>query len=202
MWLLLVGQFEDGDPVTPEVRRVIESDDRIVTVPWLADPRVAYRAMDVLAFPSYREGLPNVPLEAQLCAVPVVAYEATGTVDAVASRCRRRVGPRRWGGGVGVGTRGAGGRSRATGGDGSGGVGMGRRSVRPCCAVGRSGGALPLVVGVGRIGLRVGLSVGLVVDLFDPAALHERGDSVDEIGAVDIDGVDAGVGEPCAQFRK
>jgi glycosyltransferase involved in cell wall biosynthesis len=85
VWLLLVGQFEDGDPVTPEVRRVIESDDRIVTVPWLADPSVAYRAMDVLAFPSYREGLPNVPLEAQLCAVPVVAYEATGTVDAVAT---------------------------------------------------------------------------------------------------------------------
>ncbi len=40
--------------------------------------------MDVLAFPSYREGLPNVPLEAQLCGVPVVGYAATGTVDAVA----------------------------------------------------------------------------------------------------------------------
>ena len=83
VWLLLVGQFEDGDPVPPEVRRAIESDDRIVTVPWLADPGIAYRAMDVLAFPSYREGLPNVPLEAQLCGIPVVAYEATGTVDAL-----------------------------------------------------------------------------------------------------------------------
>jgi glycosyltransferase involved in cell wall biosynthesis len=40
--------------------------------------------MDLLAFPSYREGLPNVPLEAQLCGVPVVGYAATGTVDAVA----------------------------------------------------------------------------------------------------------------------
>ena len=37
----------------------------------------------MLAFPSYREGLPNVPLEAQLCNVPVVAYASTGTVDAV-----------------------------------------------------------------------------------------------------------------------
>lgn len=82
--LLLVGQFEDGDPVSSDVRNVIESDDRIVTVPWLAHAGVAYRAMDVLAFPSYREGLPNVPLEAQLCGVPVVAYAATGTVDAVA----------------------------------------------------------------------------------------------------------------------
>ena len=52
-------------------------------VPWLDDPVVVYRAIDVLAFPSYREGLPNVVLEAQLCSVPVVGYRATGTVDAV-----------------------------------------------------------------------------------------------------------------------
>ena len=70
--------------MSSDVRDVIESDERIVTVPWLDDTGVAYRAMDVLAFPSYREGLPNVPLEAQLCGVPVVAYAATGTVDAVA----------------------------------------------------------------------------------------------------------------------
>lgn len=84
VWLLLVGQFEDGDPVPDDVRATIERDDRIVTVPWLDHTGVAYRAMDVLAFPSYREGLPNVPLEAQLCGVPVVGYAATGTVDAVA----------------------------------------------------------------------------------------------------------------------
>ena len=97
VWLLLVGQFEDGDPVPPDVRRTIASDDRIVTVPWLADTGVAYRAMDVLAFPSYREGLPNVPIEAQLCGVPVVAYAATGTVDAVAAGGH---GPEAVGGGV------------------------------------------------------------------------------------------------------
>jgi glycosyltransferase involved in cell wall biosynthesis len=84
VWLLLVGQFEDGDPVPDAVRATIEGDERIVTVPWLDHTGIAYRAMDVLAFPSYREGLPNVPLEAQLCGVPVVGYAATGTVDAVA----------------------------------------------------------------------------------------------------------------------
>jgi glycosyltransferase involved in cell wall biosynthesis len=84
VWLLLVGEFEDGDPIAPDVRSTIERHDRIIVVPWLDHPGAAYRAMDVLAFPSYREGLPNVPLEAQLCGVPVVGYAATGTVDAVA----------------------------------------------------------------------------------------------------------------------
>ena len=81
--LLLVGQFEDGDPVPPDVRTAIERGEYVTVVPWLDHTGVAYRAMDVLAFPSYREGLPNVPLEAQLCGVPVVGYAATGTVDAV-----------------------------------------------------------------------------------------------------------------------
>lgn len=81
--LLIVGDFEDGDPVPWETRHRIESAEHIVHVPWVDDTRTVYRAMDVLAFPSYREGLPNVPLEAQLCGVPVVAYAATGTLDAV-----------------------------------------------------------------------------------------------------------------------
>ena len=84
VWLLLVGQFEVGDPLPGAVRATIDHDERIVTVPWLDHTGVAYRAMDLLAFPSYREGLPNVPLEAQLCGVPVVGYAATGTVDAAA----------------------------------------------------------------------------------------------------------------------
>jgi glycosyltransferase involved in cell wall biosynthesis len=84
--LLLVGDFEEGDPLPSEVRTQIEANPGIRHVGWLADPAAAYRAMDLLVFPSYREGLPNVPLEAQLCGVPVVGYAATGTVDAVMDR--------------------------------------------------------------------------------------------------------------------
>ncbi len=81
--LLLVGQFEEGDPLLPDVRAAIEEGDHVTVAPWLDQTGVAYRAIDLLAFPSYREGLPNVPLEAQLSGVPVVGYAATGTVDAV-----------------------------------------------------------------------------------------------------------------------
>ena len=81
--LLIVGSYEAGDPVGVDAKTVIESDSRIVHVEWSANPGIAYRAMDVLCFPSYREGLPNVPIEAQYCGVPVVGYAATGTVDSV-----------------------------------------------------------------------------------------------------------------------
>lgn len=82
-WLLLIGSTEPEDPLDDSTRRLIAENPRIVHVEWLDDTAPVYAAMDVLAFASYREGLPNVPLEAQACGVPVVGYAATGTVDAV-----------------------------------------------------------------------------------------------------------------------
>jgi glycosyltransferase involved in cell wall biosynthesis len=42
-----------------------------------------YPAMDVLVFPSRREGFPNVPLEAAAAGVPTVGYRVTGVEDAI-----------------------------------------------------------------------------------------------------------------------
>ena len=81
--LLVVGDFEAGDAVPPATKNRVAMLPHVVRSPWMDNPTNAYAAMDVLTFPSYREGLPNVPLEAQLCGVPVVAYAATGTVDAL-----------------------------------------------------------------------------------------------------------------------
>jgi glycosyltransferase involved in cell wall biosynthesis len=81
--LLLVGDFEDGDPVAPDIRHQTETDPGIVHVGWVSDTAPYYALMDVLVLPSYREGFGHASLEAQACGVPVVTTTATGAVDSV-----------------------------------------------------------------------------------------------------------------------
>jgi glycosyltransferase involved in cell wall biosynthesis len=81
--LLLVGSPEPGDPVAPDVLAHIDADPAIQTPGFLPDTAASYALMRVLAFPSHREGFPNVPLEAAAAGLPVVAARATGSVDAV-----------------------------------------------------------------------------------------------------------------------
>ncbi len=81
--LVLLGDFEDGDPVDPTVRRSIERDTEVARPGFVDDPAPFYADLDIVALPSYREGLPGVALEAAAAGRPVVAARATGSVDAV-----------------------------------------------------------------------------------------------------------------------
>lgn len=81
--LLLLGDFETGDPVTRELADRLRRDPRIVLPGFVRDTAPYYPLMDVLAFPSHREGFPNAPLEAAAAGVPTVGSRATGVVDAV-----------------------------------------------------------------------------------------------------------------------
>lgn len=82
-YLLLVGDFEDGDPVSEMVRAKLNTLPHVVKVGFVSDPAAMYHAFDVLALPTYREGFPNVPLEAAAAAKPVVTTDVTGARDSV-----------------------------------------------------------------------------------------------------------------------
>lgn len=81
--LLMVGPFETRDAVAPEIAEQIRTDPRIHHVDWVSEVAPAYLLMDILVLPTYREGLPYVPLEAAAMELPVIATRITGCVDAV-----------------------------------------------------------------------------------------------------------------------
>jgi lipopolysaccharide/colanic/teichoic acid biosynthesis glycosyltransferase/glycosyltransferase involved in cell wall biosynthesis len=81
--LLLVGEFEDGDPVPTTIRDQMEADENIVRTGNVSDTAPYYQLMDVLVHPTHREGLGYALLEAQACGVPVVTTTATGAIDSI-----------------------------------------------------------------------------------------------------------------------
>ena len=81
--LLLLGDFEEGDPVGAEVRRSLETEPGVIFAGLVKDTPRYYAAMDVLALPTYREGFGLVSIEAQASGVPVVTTRVTGAVDSV-----------------------------------------------------------------------------------------------------------------------
>lgn len=81
--LLVLGETEPGDPISRRAEGQIRSGPGISSPGFVPDSAPYYLLMDVLAFPSHREGFPNAPLEAACAGVPVVGFRTTGTVDAV-----------------------------------------------------------------------------------------------------------------------
>ena len=82
--LLLVGWFDAAeDALDRTLRSRIESHPHIHLTGYIADTAPYYRAMDVMVLPTWREGFPNVVLEAAASGIPVVTTLCTGSRDAV-----------------------------------------------------------------------------------------------------------------------
>jgi glycosyltransferase involved in cell wall biosynthesis len=81
--LLVVGPWEPQDPIPPEAEQILRSDARVHLTGRVTDTSHFYSILDVCVLPSYREGLPRVPLEASAMEIPVVATRIAGCVDAV-----------------------------------------------------------------------------------------------------------------------
>lgn len=77
--LLLVGAFEEKlDPVSPEVKAFFENCGQVEFVGWQDDIRPYLVASDVFVFPSYREGFPNVVIQAAAMGVPSIVTDING----------------------------------------------------------------------------------------------------------------------------
>lgn len=81
--LLLVGYYEDTDPLDDAVRQEIDNNPAIVMAGRQTDVRPWYAASDALAFPSYREGFPNVVLEAGAMGLPSIVTDINGSREII-----------------------------------------------------------------------------------------------------------------------
>lgn len=82
-WLVVAGPAEPQDPVSPRSLAALESDGRVVLTGQVEDTSRLYAMADLVVLPTYREGFPNVLLEAAAMGLPVVATDIPGCRDAV-----------------------------------------------------------------------------------------------------------------------
>jgi capsular polysaccharide biosynthesis glycosyltransferase capM len=77
--LLLVGGLEsDLDPLNPETLAEINQNRDIISVGFQQDVRPFFAIADALAFPSYREGFPNVVMQAGSMGLPSIVSDING----------------------------------------------------------------------------------------------------------------------------
>ncbi|WP_271784567.1 glycosyltransferase family 4 protein [Aquimarina algiphila] len=77
--LLLVGTYEkDLDPLSPETEEEINTNPNIIMVGWQDDVRPYFAISDILTFPSYREGFPNVVMQAASMGLASIVTDING----------------------------------------------------------------------------------------------------------------------------
>jgi glycosyltransferase involved in cell wall biosynthesis len=77
--LLLVGPFEtELDPLKTETLKAIETNPNIIAVGFQQEVRSYFAIADALVFPSYREGFPNVVLQAGAMELPSIVSNING----------------------------------------------------------------------------------------------------------------------------
>ena len=82
--LLLVGPEENNlDPLKPETLAKIKENPSIEAVGSQPDVRPWFVAADVLVFPSYREGFPNVVIEAGAMGLPSIVTDINGSREII-----------------------------------------------------------------------------------------------------------------------
>lgn len=82
--LVLLGPQEaDLDPLKPETISAISNNKRIIHIEWTDEVEYYLAISTLFVFPSYREGFPNVIMQAGAMKCPVVCSEIVGNIDIV-----------------------------------------------------------------------------------------------------------------------
>jgi glycosyltransferase involved in cell wall biosynthesis len=82
--LVLVGPLEsDLDRLNSQTLKEIENNDAILSVGFKKDVRTYFAISDVLVFPSYREGFPNVVLQAGAMGLPAIVTNINGSNEII-----------------------------------------------------------------------------------------------------------------------
>lgn len=82
--LLLVGPYEeDLDPLGPETVAAIDNNKAIVAIGSQKDVRPWLATSDAFVFPSYREGFPNVVIEAGAMGLPSIVTDINGSREII-----------------------------------------------------------------------------------------------------------------------
>ena len=77
--LLLVGTYEKQlDPLSEKTNEIIETNENIISVGWQKDVRPYFVIANLLTFPSYREGFPNVVMQAGAMGLPAIVTNING----------------------------------------------------------------------------------------------------------------------------
>ena len=77
--LILVGRREQLlDPIDAKTETIIKENDNILEIGQVVDVRPYIAISDILAFPSYREGFPNVVLQASCMGLPCIVSDING----------------------------------------------------------------------------------------------------------------------------
>jgi glycosyltransferase involved in cell wall biosynthesis len=84
LYLLLVGDFEEeGDGLDSSCVEQIKNHPQIIVTGLVANSAPYYHLMEVMAFPSLREGFGCAIVEAGIAKIPVVGFRVTGVIDAI-----------------------------------------------------------------------------------------------------------------------
>jgi glycosyltransferase involved in cell wall biosynthesis len=78
MELVIVGDLDKREPIKTDLLNLVKLNDRIHWVGFRDDIRPYLELSNILVLPSYREGFPNVVLQAMAMQKPVIATNING----------------------------------------------------------------------------------------------------------------------------